>query len=125
MPSQRIANHLTKTQRDCLIEHVHGPQPFHTNVIRQTKQSLVETRLLRPPNGENMALRPTELMLSELGREVVCIILGEYADALVACGLTEPLTESQVLAAIEEASKRKPCPERLLADAKPFPADAD
>lgn len=57
-------------------------------------------------------------MLTELGREVVCIIIGEYADALVACGILEwTLTESQLSSAIKASSRRKQCPENFPAAA--------
>ena len=108
MLPKAIARLLSNIQRNCLIEHVPGPQPFHISKARQTKQSLFDFKLLGTPGGIPNA-RPTELRLTELGREVACIILGQYADALVSCGvLHEPLTEVELQSAIRESTRRKP-----------------
>jgi hypothetical protein len=108
MLPKHIARLLSNIQRNCLIDHVPGPQPFHTNTHRQTKQSLVDLKLLGPLSGI-LPTRPAELKLTELGRETVCIILGQYADALVSCGvLHDPLTEIELQSAIRESTRRKP-----------------
>ena len=110
MLPKHIARLLSNIQRNCLIDHVPGPQPFHADTARQTKVCLVDLKLLGQLDGmRNEAARPAELKLTELGREVVCIILGQYADALVSCGvLYEPLTEPELQAAIRESIRRKP-----------------
>jgi len=79
----------------------------------------MEDGLLRCRTRENYTSRPTELVLSELGREVACVILAEYADALVIAGvLDEPLTENKLAAAMKKSAqqRRKPWP-ILSADA--------
>ena len=109
MSPSSIARNLTIIQRNCLIAHVNGPQPFLTNDARPTKRSLIEYGLLRAPcGGQPRVSRPKELVLSELGREVVCIVLGQYAEALIAAGALEfPLSKNQLSSAIQAAVRGK------------------
>jgi hypothetical protein len=129
MEPSSIARSLSNIQRNVLIDHVLGPQLFYAQQyeqpgrnIRQTKQSLLDSKLLRPITGKETSVRPPKLELTLLGREIVCIILGEWADRLVACGVTDlPLTENQLSNAMRAAQRRTPCPnqtERLIADAE-------
>ena len=116
MSPRQIARTLSNIKRNRLIAHVSGPLPFDVGPTRITNNSLLAEGLLRRLDGENVAMRPTVLKLSELGRAVVCVILGEYADSLVSCGIMEwPLTENQLSSAIKESSRRKPCFEKSLA----------
>ena len=128
MEPSSIARSLSNNQRNTLIDHVLGPQQFYARQyeqpernIRQTKQSLLNYKLLRPTPGKEASVRPPELMLTELGREVVCFVLGEWADKLVACGITGlPLRENQLFAAIRDGQRRAPCP-----PPEPSPADVE
>ncbi len=122
MMPKTIANKLSMIQRNRLMEYVAGAQAIALH--QQTDNSLREAGLLRPYTsapGGNSNPRPKHLMLTELGREVVCHILGQYADALHACGLTEMvLTENQLSEAIRVSSRRITCEqiERFRADAE-------
>jgi hypothetical protein len=87
MSIKYIANVLSKAQRDSLIAHIDHPQPVNCRGPEfVTKLSLLERRLLR---GEHPDMtRPQYTRLTELGREVVCAILGDYADKLSQVSLT-------------------------------------
>lgn len=125
MPKQ-IARELSTIQRNRLIEYVAGPRHIALN---NTDNSLRTEQLLQPAASNRTNPRPSKLMLTELGRAVACIILGQYADALVACGLADRVfTESQLSSAIKLSSRRTSCPEqleRLLADADCAAASAE
>ena len=118
MLPKHLANKLSTIQRNCLVEHAPGPQPFRAyqsdkfgHRARQTKQSLLDLKLLRRTDCENIAIRPTELQLTESGREVVCHILGQYADILVDLGCIDLLNKNLLTNAIKQAVKWRPkCP---------------
>ena len=112
MIAQRIANKLSQIQRHRLMEYVGGAQNIALH--QQTDRSLRDYNLLRPATSAINNPRPPTLMLSELGREVVCFVLGQYADALHACGLGESVfTESQLSEAIKLSSRRGTCLEQI------------
>jgi hypothetical protein len=54
---------------------------------RSTVAALTSAGLVRP--DRKGAMRPRFTLLTELGREVVCCVLSQYADALVQCGLLD------------------------------------
>src|SRR5260221_7160930 len=106
-----IARNLSASQRGCLISHIDGPQPLTVlpGGIFRTKTILVDRGLLCvPQNGTTPKARLKELCLSDLGREVVCHVLGEYADFLVAAGCLETLSKRQLMENINRASHRRP-----------------
>lgn len=77
---------LKVLQRDLLIEHAKGPHPITRGMpIEATRQVLVNLHLVFWANatGDVVRMSPTHTALNELGRETVCIILGQYADAIV------------------------------------------
>lgn len=88
-----ISNKLSACQRAVLIEHVPGRVPINNEIDpaaalrRSTIQALTSAELIQP--DRKGAMRPRFTMLTELGREVVCCVLGQYADALVQCGLMD------------------------------------
>jgi hypothetical protein len=79
MTPRTIANQLSRQQRDCLILHLDNPQSIKRGPEFTTAYSLMYRDLLRgdAPNF------PRFTLLTELGREVLCAVLGDYADALV------------------------------------------
>ena len=89
--AQIIASHLSTVQRDCLVEHAPGPQPFPVDTTRKTRQVLIDNELLCPYRTRDTS-RPAQLRLTELGREVACVILGAEADALTEKQLLENTT---------------------------------
>ena len=75
-----IAHGLTKLQRDVLIAHVRGPQLFiAAHKYTPTTIGLMSKGLI---HGFGM-IKPHHTTLTVLGREVVCIVLGDYADRLL------------------------------------------
>ena len=78
-----IAYRLSRVQRKVLIEHVPGPLPYQTNQPTSlTVQAMLENGLLK---GWPF-IRPMQTELTLLGREVVCIVLAEYAEHLMLAG---------------------------------------
>jgi hypothetical protein len=80
---------MPKLQRDSLVAHIEGPQQIVTGMERFTRQALISRGLLHHDPANMMTSRPSKTALTELGREVVCIILGDYADALVKADMLE------------------------------------
>lgn len=89
MSSREIAVRMPKPQRDLLIAHVDGPQPLTISHESMVRNALLARDLLRFDN--RASLRPKSTHLTDLGREVLCAILGDYADALVRCGALETI----------------------------------
>lgn len=91
MSTLAIAHKLTKPQRDLLLEHVDGLVPVKQGLENFVRNALFERRLLR----FERTLRPQNTILTDLGREVLCALLGSYADALVRASIlpTTPLIE--------------------------------
>ena len=87
MSPNTMARSMPKAQRDLLIRHINGPRPLAIGPEIYTRNALVLRNLLRFDNPQN--LRPRATLLTDLGRETVCIILGDYADALVRAGVLE------------------------------------
>jgi len=96
MPDQK-SGPLTKTairnlrhsQTEVLIAHVDREVPINRLAPWElpARYSLIKMGLLRSiPTG---AKRPRATTLSEAGREAVCFILAQYADALMQAGLLE------------------------------------
>ena len=92
MPWGRLVNRLSAPQRNALIKHALGPMPIDNRIspegarLRSTIGSLCHIRLLRQAQA---AARPTHTVLTDKGREVLCCLLGQYADALVAVGFLD------------------------------------
>lgn len=93
MSISSIANKLSACQRAVLIEHVPAKMPVSNEIDaaaalrRSTLAALTGAGLVCLDRKGTM--RPRFTMLTELGREVVCCVLGQYADALVRCGLLD------------------------------------
>ena len=97
-----IARRLSRSQRNILINHVMGEQPFIVGPETATVQSLMTLKLLK---GDK-TLNPKNTSLSYLGREVVCVVLAEYAEALLRAG---PDYEQRLFPhKFEEASCQRP-----------------
>lgn len=111
-----VARKLTSPQREILIEHAIGPVPIdlrvsHEGAIRRsTVNSLFTLNLIRK-SGQSP--RPTATVMTDLGREVCCFILGQYADALVRTGL---LQEAMNIT-LRPAERWIPAPGKALTDA--------
>jgi hypothetical protein len=105
MSTRDIANRLSKQQRDCLIQHIDYPQPIKRGPEFQTAFCLMYRNLLR---GDYPQF-PRSTSLTELGREVLCTVLGDYADALFRTHLieietsAEPILPPHIQAAINSA----------------------
>lgn len=88
MSARSIANGLLKSSRDLLINHIDGPVPLtiHGNE-RGPRNALLARSLIAFPRGGMTT--PNSTHITNLGREVLCCILGDYADALVRAGVLE------------------------------------
>ncbi len=87
MSPRSMARSMPKAQRDLLLRHIDGPQLLAIGPETYTRNALVLRNLLRFDNPNN--LRPHATLITDLGRETVCIILSDYADALVRAGVLE------------------------------------
>jgi hypothetical protein len=103
---QRLASRLSVAERDELVKHVGSEQPFvayRPDNRGKTIASLLRERLIK---GEPLT-SPKKTSLTVRGREVAAIVLGEYADALVAAGcLDRPLRPIQLALLVKSASDR-------------------
>ena len=109
MHHEAIARRMPRPQREMLVEHVHGP----VSIVRKggacfTQMRLIDVGLLyrSMADGANTStIRPTHTAMTENGREVVCWILAEYADALVRAGCFDPAVQlnATLVPAINEA----------------------
>lgn len=90
---------LTLLQREVLVSHVGGDQPVIRGPAWQTPK-LIDLKCLRAINGGRITT------LTERGRHAAAVILGEYADALVAAGCLEPDVRPIDMLARLKADKR-------------------
>lgn len=78
-----LARQLSRTQCDFLIDHIDSAHPLrHDNNEDRTRSALISRNLIRYEYAPTIVGRPRATVLTQLGREVVCIVLGQYADAL-------------------------------------------
>jgi hypothetical protein len=88
LPSQQaMVNKLSKLQREFLIEHHNGMRPFRNSPIENTTRgSLIARKLItyHPPLRTLIGKPEGTVLTDPLGREAICMVLGAYADALVA-----------------------------------------
>lgn len=91
MSARGIINKLSKPQRDSLMAHADGPQPIVVSPEILTRSALIDRGLIRYviPGGVPTA-RPHRTALTEIGREVLCVMLGDLADTLARNALQEP-----------------------------------
>lgn len=80
MTPHGYSRELTSLQRDYLIDHACGPRPIIVSEDFKSRNALLSRGLIRTPAH---SARPTYTELTELGRKVLCCVLGAYADALV------------------------------------------
>jgi hypothetical protein len=83
---ERFVERLSKLQRELLIEHVRDHvRPFsHDRDEAATRAGLISRGLIRwEPDTRSRIGVPDGTVLTELGREAVCLVLGWYIDALV------------------------------------------
>lgn len=86
MNYQRVVGVLSPQQRNFLIKHIDGgreiPVPVFISEEKGARAVLIRLGLLRP-NRKQFA---SKTFMTDDGRMVLAIILGEYADALVRAG---------------------------------------
>lgn len=83
-----LSFHISTTQCEFLIEHCCGERPITSNHLEAaTRCALISRGLLRLQTHINAVNRERGTVLTDKGREVVCIILGNYIDALMEAGL--------------------------------------
>ena len=73
---------LSMTQAEFLVSHVDCVRPITTNSLEiSTMNSMLHRGLIR--YSESFTSRPKGTVLTDKGREIVCAVLGHYADQLV------------------------------------------
>lgn len=100
---------LSKLQRDFLVDHVDGLRPFVDQPIEnQTRESLVARKLVRyEPLARSQLGAPNGTMLTDAGREALCWLLGQYADALmrgIAARCLDQRSEAELLRVLTESA---------------------
>lgn len=101
---------LSVPKRKVIVRHVaaDGPLPFSIgNPDAVCIRSLITWKILRP-HPQVHPMRAT--VLTNLGREVACMVLAEYADALIAAGagrtpLEDLLEQKTPVERLEEIKK--------------------
>ena len=78
---------LSETQKYFLIDHIDRIRPIgHYDNEDRTRLVLIGYGLIYMHPKES--IRPIGTALTERGRDIVCYILGMYADALTRCGMS-------------------------------------
>ena len=83
-PAQSKAADLATKPRELLVEHVKGFVPLVRGPLEITRGALLRRGLVRYKYSGSTSRFPVATVLTEEGREVVCVILGQYADSLIA-----------------------------------------
>ena len=111
----RIINDLKGPTRQFLIEHASGPQPIVRGWLDLPRSSLLRRDLIRYEweNGVAANKFPKATALTEIGREVVCTILGQAADQIISCRqfLTKQIANPKI------GTSREVSLAKLMADA--------
>ena len=93
MGAQEEAGRLSRSMRQILVAHVRENQPVDYTIgpieglFRRACHALLSRDLIRYDHPQSP--RPKFTILTDLGRETVCYVLGEYADGLVTAGVLE------------------------------------
>lgn len=106
MLTEAAVHRLTGAQRLLLIQHIDVAVPVDvTDQPRNmTRKSLMALGLLR---GEPANVpKSRETVLTQAGRHAVGVLLGHYADALVAAGFLEPVDSGEVREKLRVLKKR-------------------
>jgi len=100
----RIASHLKVLPRRFLIEHANGPRPVIRGPEEMTRRCLLGMELIRydwAPAAHRTGF-PKATVLTELGREVVCIVLGHDADSITASQFRKIIESPSIVSRIEQ-----------------------
>lgn len=96
---------LSRTQRNFLLRHIDGPYEMddRDRQIVIARNVMLGAKLVYGfPLG---SLKPRKTMLTDAGRQAVCAILGEAADALVRAGLLEQENPIDALRRLQSLSR--------------------
>lgn len=118
MLTKSLLQKISELRRKVLIAHVgaDGPMPYRP-VDGNAISGLLHMKLLRYVNGGRATV------LTELGREAACVVLAEYAEALILAGAGHSPLE-QLLAAqtpAERAREMKKLISARLEQSEPSP----
>src|SRR5262245_54563680 len=81
---QRIANFLSPTQKEFLVDHVDGPRPIRNfGNEANVRNGLISKGLVRYEQSLNVTSRPSATVLTEAGRNALCAVLAVYAERLI------------------------------------------
>jgi hypothetical protein len=87
--TSRIARQISVVSRNFLIRHTNGPVLIDNMDDWPARKALLTRSLIvLEPRG---AKRPTFSQITTFGRDVLCFILAEYAEALVRAGYLEEM----------------------------------
>lgn len=80
-----LSFHISVPQCDFLITHCNGPRQINLRdgIENSTRRAMIAQALVREEPGPHITSCPTHTVLTDKGRETVCIILGNYIDRLV------------------------------------------
>ena len=93
MGAKEEAGRLSRHMRQMLVAHVRENQPIDymigpvESLVRRACQGLLRRELIRYDQPQSN--RPKFTVLTDLGRETACYVLGEYADGLVTAGILD------------------------------------
>ncbi len=101
MPTDDAIRRLSTAQREALLAHIDVRVAVVSSDRRivHTRRSLMSMGLLRGcPTG---SIRPVETALTEEGRRAACLILADYADALMRTGFFDMANDASPAAVVE------------------------
>jgi hypothetical protein len=97
MAPEATASLLSAAQIEMLIRHIDGYCPVILDKEESpTRIALLRRKLLCYPGWACVTSRPCVTALTELGKEVICIVLGRYADHLHRNMLTRETSENVI-----------------------------
>ena len=109
---EQIAQRLSKHQRDMLVEHIDGklfvpvPVTLRNPARNRSTLALIDAKLIRySGHWRSDHNRPQSTRITDDGRQVLAIILAQYAEALIRAGharqqvpgASSPLSTSLIL----------------------------
>jgi hypothetical protein len=113
MYHEGVTNRLSNAQRRFLIKMIDGPHLFVNDVetgLFNTRLSLFRAHLIRmcgPDMGTIICSGAKHFCLTDDGRQVVCFVLAEYAEALVQAELDGFPSVNEILARLSYRSHER------------------
>lgn len=130
-----IARKLPDAARALLIEHVDGSRFVEVPVVigerTKTRHTLLNLGLLKPGwidadgvQHGTYSVRPSTTYITDDGRQVLAVILANYADALIRAGYGIVMeTETAIAAEARRVAQMMPTPSKVI-ESRPQPSAA-